>query len=71
MLPAAWLVWLKPGQVFTLDVDETSHSHSGSVTRLGAQIDPVSQTIAVYGTLIAPDLALVPGMSGTARFPAP
>ena len=71
VLPAAWLVWLKPGQAFTLDVDETSHSHSGSVTRLGAQIDPVSQTIAVYGTLFAPDQALVPGMSGTARFPAP
>ncbi|MEI7608849.1 MAG: efflux RND transporter periplasmic adaptor subunit, partial [Rhodospirillaceae bacterium] len=71
VVPATWLVWLKPGQTFTLEVDETQHSHPGKITRLGAQIDPVSQTITVYGSLSDPDLDLISGMSGTARFPAP
>ena len=71
VVPATWLVWLKPGQTFTLEVDETQHSHPGKISRLGAQIDPVSQTITVYGSLSAPDLDLISGMSGTARFPAP
>ena len=71
VVPAAWLAWLKPGQSFTLEVDETQHSHPGKITRLGAQIDPVSQTITVYGSLSDPDLDLISGMSGTARFPGP
>ena len=72
VVPATWLVWLKPGQPFTLAIDETSHSHPGRVSRLGAQIDPVSQTVTVYGDLVDPDRDLIAGMSGTASFgPAP
>ncbi len=71
VVPAAWLVWLKPGQPFTLDVDETGRSYPGRITRLGAQVDPVSQTVTIYGTPTDSDRTLVSGMSGTARFPAP
>ncbi len=71
VVPAAWLVWLKPGQPFTLEVDETGRSYPGRITRLGAQIDPVSQTVTVYGTPADAERTLVSGMSGSARFPAP
>lgn len=72
VVPATWLVWLKPGQPFTLAIDETNHTHPGTISRLGAQIDPISQTVTVYGDLSDPDRDLVAGMSGTASFePAP
>jgi len=68
VVPANWLVWLKPGQSFTLEIDETNHSHPGHVSRLGAQIDPISQTVTVFGDLTDPDKDLIAGMSGTASF---
>ena len=68
VVPAAWLVWLKPGQPFILEIDETNHSHPGHVTRLGAQIDPISQTVTLFGDLTDPDKDLIAGMSGTASF---
>ena len=68
VVPATWLVWLKPGQSFTLAIDETNHSHPGRISRLGAQIDPISQTVTVYGDLSDPDRDLIAGMSGTASF---
>lgn len=71
VIPATWLVWLKPGQVFLLALDETSHSHEGRVTRLGAQVDPVSQTVTVFGSLRDGDHDVIPGMSGTAHFTRP
>ena len=71
VVPAHWLVWLKPGQPFTVAIDETTHTHPGHVTRLGAQIDPVSQTVTVFGDLADPDKDLIAGMSGTASFAPP
>jgi len=71
VVPANWLVWLKPGQPFSVAIDETSLSHPGHVTRLGAQIDPVSQTVTVFGDLTDPDHHLIAGMSGTASFAPP
>ncbi|MEI6558826.1 MAG: efflux RND transporter periplasmic adaptor subunit [Rhodospirillaceae bacterium] len=71
VVPANWLVWLKTGQPFSVAIDETAHSHPGHVSRLGAQIDPVSQTVTVFGDLTAPDHNLIAGMSGTASFAPP
>ncbi|MEI7608286.1 MAG: efflux RND transporter periplasmic adaptor subunit [Rhodospirillaceae bacterium] len=68
VVPATWLVWLKPGQTFTLEVDETQHSHPGKITRLGAQIDPVSQTITVFGETDDRERTFISGMSGNAHF---
>ncbi len=71
VVPANWLVWLKPGQPFSVAIDETTHSYPGHVSRLGAQIDPVSQTVTVFGDLTDPDKELIAGMTGTARFRSP
>lgn len=71
VVPSAWMGWLKPGQAFVLDIDETHRSIQGRLARFGAQIDPISQTVTVYGVLADPDRDIVPGMSGTARFTPP
>lgn len=67
VVPSSWLTWLKPGYPFDIDIDETGRRHAGRVSRLGASVDPVSQTVAVFGTIDDIGPTLVAGMSGTAR----
>ena len=68
IVPSKWLVWLKPGSRFTVDVDELGKPYPGKVQRIGAQIDPVSQTVAVFGVIDGSQPGLRPGMSGWATF---
>lgn len=71
IVPSRWLAWLKPGAAFTVQVEELGRSSSARVQRLGAQIDPVSQSVAVVGTIEGQPAGLLPGMSGWATFAAP
>lgn len=72
IVPSRWLVWLKPGAPFTVQVDELGKTSPARVQRLGAQIDPVSQSIAVVGVIDGtPAAGLLPGMSGWALFAQP
>lgn len=70
VIPSAWLSWLQVGQAFNVTVDETGKSYPASIVRLGAQIDPVSQTVNVYGHFddASAPAELIAGMSGTAHF---
>ncbi|MEO0496702.1 MAG: efflux RND transporter periplasmic adaptor subunit [Pseudomonadota bacterium] len=68
IVPSAWLQWLKPGTPFRFVVDETGIETGASVTRIGAEVDPVSQTIKVTGLFTAIPQNTLPGMSGTATF---
>jgi len=68
IVPSKWLAWLKPGSGFTVDVEELGKSYPAKVQRLGAQIDPVSQTVPVYGVMDGSQPGLLPGMSGWAVF---
>ena len=68
IVPSKWLIWLKPGSPFTFSVDETGARLSAKVVRIGATVDPVSQTIKAYGVLVDKDNSVLPGMSGTATF---
>jgi RND family efflux transporter MFP subunit len=70
IVPSKWLAWLKPGAPFSVDVDELGKRVPAKVRRLGAQIDPVSQSIAVFGVIDGNALGLLPGMSGWAVFPS-
>jgi len=69
IVPSKWLTWLKPGVPFTVDVEELGKAYPAKVQRLGARIDPVSQTVAVFGVMDGNRLGLLPGMSGWAVFP--
>lgn len=69
--PSNWLSWLSIGEGFELAVEETSTRYEGSIIRLGGQVDPVSQTVLVWGRLDNPASELLPGMSGNIAFDEP
>lgn len=69
IVPSRWLAWLRPGTALQVDVEELGKRYPARVQRLGAQIDPVSQTIAVFGVMDGTQPGLLPGMSGWAVFP--
>lgn len=69
IVPSKWLAWLKPGASFTVHVDELDADYPAQVVRLGASIDPVSQTVGVGGRILGTHAELLPGMSGWASFP--
>lgn len=64
IVPSKWLVWLKPGRSFQVLIDETGRSYPVSLTRIGARIDPVSQSIKVSGAIAGHFPELLAGMSG-------
>ena len=69
IVPSRWLAWLKPGAPFTVEVEELGRRFPAKVRRLGAQIDPVSQTVPVVGVIDSAHPELLPGMSGWAVYP--
>jgi membrane fusion protein, multidrug efflux system len=71
VVPAAWLGWLAPGKRFALSLDGSSRASRGELTRLGAQVDPVSQTLTVYGVVTEPTAGLMPGLTATVSFAPP
>ncbi len=58
-----WSV-LKAGKTFKVVLDETKKSYDAEIIRLGGKVDPVSQTIKVYGRIKSNSPELLPGMSG-------
>ena len=64
--PSKWLAWLKKGGHFSVKVDELDKNYPSHVIRLGARIDPVSQSISVVGEVDGEHAELLPGMSGWA-----
>jgi RND family efflux transporter MFP subunit len=68
IVPSSWMTWLKVGMNFQVDVEELGQTYPAQITRLGARIDPVSQTIAITGKVSASAPELLAGMSGWAQF---
>nr|VFJ51162.1 MAG: RND family efflux transporter, MFP subunit [Candidatus Kentron sp. FW]VFJ61230.1 MAG: RND family efflux transporter, MFP subunit [Candidatus Kentron sp. FW] len=64
IVPSRWLVWLSVGQEFSITINETKRSYPGKVVRLGAKVDPVSQSVEVMGEISGRFPELMPGMSG-------
>lgn len=71
VVPSRWLGWLKVKERFTIQIDETRKTYPARVLRLGAEVDPVSQTVKIVGEPLDTSAELVPGMSGVARFTQP
>lgn len=71
IVPSGWLAWLRPGQSFTVKVDELGKAYRAEIVRLGARIDPLSQTLPVTGRLLDSTPELLAGMSGWAEFTPP
>ena len=66
--PAKWLAWVRPGFPFSFRVDETGQMLKGVVTRVGAVVDKVSQTVRLHGLVRDVPNGVRPGMGGTATF---
>jgi membrane fusion protein (multidrug efflux system) len=70
-VPSMWLSWLKTGQPFTVQIDETGKAYEAKVQRINGRVDAVSQSIEIEGEVMGNPANLLPGMSGVAAFPAP
>jgi RND family efflux transporter MFP subunit len=66
--PSKWLAWLKLGSAFQMRVDETGKTYPAKVHRLGARVDPVSQSVKVFGVIDGRFNDLMAGMSGSVLF---
>jgi len=71
MAPSNSLPQLALGRHFKVSLNETNKTYQGEITRLGGKVDPVSQTIKVYGRIIDKETELLPGMSGAVELIKP
>ncbi|RFC66848.1 efflux RND transporter periplasmic adaptor subunit [Mesorhizobium denitrificans] len=71
LLPANWMRWLKPGDKFTMSLEEKAETLNAEVAAIAPVVDPVSQTIKVIGRFTDPASGILPGMSGPVRFTQP
>ncbi|WNJ91574.1 efflux RND transporter periplasmic adaptor subunit [Bosea sp. 685] len=69
--PSRWLAWLKPGYAFKLHIEEVDKAYGAQITRVGGRVDPVSQTIKVFGIVNGDASELMAGMSGRAYIAQP
>lgn len=67
--PSKALPRLVRGKAFKVRLDETAKTYKAEIIRLGGRVDPVSQTIKVYGRIIEHSAELLPGMSGAIELP--
>ena len=69
IVPSNWLNWLTIGESFAFQIDETGKTLDAKVSKTGAVVDPVSQTIKLTGKFDDQQLeGVLSGMSGTALF---
>ncbi len=69
IVPSNWLNWLTAGEAFSFLIDETGKILDAKIKKIGAVVDPVSQTIKLVGTFDEQQLdGVLSGMSGTAQF---
>jgi membrane fusion protein, multidrug efflux system len=70
IIPSRWVNWLHIGSGFTIHLDETNKSYNAQVSKIGARIDPASQSLTLIGKIKGKHPELIAGMSGTASFSA-
>ncbi len=71
LVPSAWLRWLKVGGSFEVQIDETRKTYPARFTRIGARVDPVSQSVKVAAAIHGRFPELMAGMSGKVLAAAP
>lgn len=63
--PSKWLSWVRVGQALEITIEENGRSYPALVERIGARVDPVSQSIKIVARVAQPAPELMAGMSGT------
>ncbi len=64
IMPSRWLQSVRVGSIVRIAVDETGKTYPARVLRLGARVDPVSQSIKVIAAIDGRHAELIAGMSG-------
>ncbi len=64
IMPSRWLQSVRVGSTVRIAVDETGKTYPARVLRLGARVDPVSQSIKVIAAIDGRHAELIAGMSG-------
>lgn len=71
IVPSKWLTWLQPGMAHTIVIDETGKSYESAIVRIGARVDPVSQTLRIFASFKNGASDVLAGMSGKVIFDVP
>ena len=71
LVPSVWLRWLKVGGAFEVHIDETRKTYPARFTRIGARVDPVSQSVKVAAAIHGKFPELMAGMSGKVQIAQP
>lgn len=71
LVPSKWLAWLSAGYGFQVKIDETGKTYPAKVLRIGARVDPVSQSIKLVAAINGRFPELLSGMSGRIDLAAP
>lgn len=64
IVPSRWLAWLRNGTTFQVHIDETGKAYPAKVQRIGARVDPISQSVKLTAVIDGRFSELVAGMSG-------
>lgn len=64
IVPSRWLGWVRNGSSFQVSIDETGKTYPAKVQRIGARVDPVSQSVKLNAVIDGRYPELVAGMSG-------
>ena len=64
LVPSHWLGWLRVGSKFQVQIDETRKTYPAKFIRIGARVDPVSQSVKVAAAIDGRFSELIAGMSG-------
>ena len=71
LVPSRWLSWLRVGGTFQVQIDETRKSYPAKFIRIGARVDPVSQSVKVAAAIDGQFKELIAGMSGRVQITPP
>jgi len=71
IVPSRWLAWVRPGTAFLVQIDETGKTYPAKVQRVGARVDPVSQSVKLNAVVDGRFAELVAGMSGRVQMAPP
>ncbi len=71
LVPSRWLAWLRTGGKFEVQIDETGKTYPAKFTRIGARVDPVSQSVKVAAAISGRFPELIAGMSGRVQVTPP
>jgi RND family efflux transporter MFP subunit len=69
IVSSALLAALPPGTSFAFRVDDTGRIYAAKIIRLGAVVEPASQTVKVFARFDGPHEGVLHGMSGAAVVP--